>query len=101
MFSKDEIVEALKKEVIIGVLFPELVRARLKSNGRKADKILEDNAKILSELSGKNDMESFLQAMKKMDENYKKFNNLMISNEELESWLEEYEKELDELEDYV
>lgn len=93
--------EALKKEVIIGVLFPELVRARLKSNGRKADKILEDNAKILSELSGKNDMESFLQAMKKMDENYKKFNNLMISNEELESWLEEYEKELDELEDYV
>ena len=99
--SKEEIIEALEHSTIMNNFVAELVLAKLKANEKKADKILEDNKVLLDSLSGKDNIESFLKAMRKLDENYNRFKNIMQGNELLEEWLKEYDKKLDEMEDYV
>ena len=100
-FTKDELVEALMHSTITNSIFIELVRARMNQNNKRADKLLEENNKILSRLTHRTDIKDFIQAQKELDENYQKFNEIMHSNEAIEKWMKEYEKELDELEDYV
>lgn len=100
-FTKDELVEALTHSTITNSIFIELVRARMNQNNKRADKILEENNKILSRLAYRTDIKDFIQTQKELDENYQKFNEIMHSNEAIEKWMKEYEKELDELEDYV
>ena len=100
-FTKDELVEALMHSTITNSIFVELVRARMNQNNKRADKLLEENNKILSRLTHRTDIKDFIQAQKELDENYQKFNEIMHSNEAIENWMKEYEKELDELEDYV
>ena len=101
LFTKEEIVEALMHCTITNSIFVELIRARMKQNNKRADKLLEENNKILHSLTFKQDIGAFIQAQKEMDVNYQKFNEIMHSNEVMESYLKDYEKELDELEDYV
>lgn len=100
-FTKDELVEALMHSTIANSIFVELVRARMKQNNKRADKLLEENNKILHSLTFKQDIGAFIQAQKEMDVNYQKFHEIMNSNEMMENWMKNYEKELDELEDYV
>lgn len=100
-FTKDELVEVLMHSTITNSIFIELVRARMNQNNKRADKLLEENNKILSRLTHRTDIKDFIQAQKELDENYQKFNEIMHSNEAIEKWMKEYEKELDELEDYV
>lgn len=100
-FTKDELVEALMHSTITNSIFVELVRARMNQNNKRADKILEENNKIIHSLTLKSDIKSFIQAQKELDENYQKFHEIMCSNEAIENWMKEYEKELDEVEDYV
>ena len=100
-FTKDELVEALMHSTITNSIFLELVRARMNQNNKRADKILEENNKIIHSLTFKNDIKDFIQAQKELDENYQKFHEIMLSNEAIEKWMKEYEKELDELEDYA
>ena len=100
-FTKEEIVEALMHCTITNSIFIELIRARMKQNNKRADKLLEENNKILHSLTFKQDIEAFIQAQKEMDVNYQKFYEIMSSNEAMEGWMKNYGKELDELEDYV
>lgn len=100
-FTKDELAEALMHSTISTSIFGELVQNRIAQNNRAADKLLEKNKEIIRILKTKSNIKDFIQAQKELDKNYKKFNEIMNNNEAIEKWIEEYEKELDELEDYV
>ena len=100
-FTKDEIIEALMELTITNGIIIELVCARMNQLNKRADKIIEENNKILHRLKLKEDISAFIQAQKEMDANYQKFHELMCSNEALEKWLKDYQKEVNEVEDYV
>lgn len=101
LFTKNELIGALISIPITSSLFLELIRARMDQNNKRTDKILEENNKILTNLTYKKNIKDFIEAQKELDLNYKKFNEIMNSNEAMEKLLKDYQKELDELEDYV
>ena len=94
--TKEEIIEALENSIILNNFIVELVRAKLRANERKMDKLQDENKKLLVTLRGEESIESFLKVMKKMDENDNRVKLAMQSNVELENWLKDYNKMLDE-----